>query len=80
MTIAPVRLSGYPASCRPCTMCVVIGTGFTDRFLTADERRRINLGYRDPASIDVAAWTGREREGILVVPRAGEMLYRLKPR
>ena len=32
----------------------------------------------DPASIDIAAWSGREREGILVVPRAGEMLYRLK--
>jgi nickel-dependent lactate racemase len=42
--------------------------------------RKINLGYRDPATIDVAAWTGREREGILVVPRAGEMLYRLRPR
>ena len=45
----------------------------------AEERcRRINLGYRDPASIDVAAWSGREREGVLVVPRAGEMLYRLR--
>lgn len=42
--------------------------------------RRINLGYRDPATIDIAAFSGREREGILVVPRAGEMLYRLKPR
>ncbi len=42
--------------------------------------RRINLGYRDPATIDVAAWMGREREGVLVVPRAGEMLYKLKPR
>jgi nickel-dependent lactate racemase len=42
--------------------------------------RQINLGYRDPRSIDVAGWTGREREGILVVPRAGEMLYRLRPR
>jgi nickel-dependent lactate racemase len=42
--------------------------------------RKINLGYRDPASIDVAAWQGREAEGILVVPRAGEMLYRLKPK
>ncbi len=42
--------------------------------------RRINLGYRDPATIDVAAWTGREQEGILVVRRAGEMLYRLKAR
>ena len=42
--------------------------------------RQINLGYRDPASIDVDAWRGREGEGILLVPRAGEMLYRLKPR
>ncbi|MFO1311197.1 MAG: lactate racemase domain-containing protein [Burkholderiales bacterium] len=42
--------------------------------------RKINLGYRDPASIDIAAWQGREDEGILVVPRAGEMLYRVKPR
>lgn len=42
--------------------------------------RKINLGYRDPASIDIASWMGREREGVLVVPRAGEMLYRLKPR
>jgi nickel-dependent lactate racemase len=40
--------------------------------------RRINLGYRDPATIDVAAWSGRESEGILVVPRAGEMLHRLR--
>ena len=42
--------------------------------------RKINLGYRDPASIDIDAWRGREGEGILLVPRAGEMLYRLKPR
>jgi nickel-dependent lactate racemase len=40
--------------------------------------RRINLGYRDPATIDLAEWEGREAEGILVVPRAGEMLYRLR--
>jgi nickel-dependent lactate racemase len=42
--------------------------------------RQINLGYRDPASIDVESWRGREAEGVLLVPRAGEMLYRLKPR
>jgi hypothetical protein len=48
--------------------------------LSAERCRRINLGYRDPATIDVAAWSGREREGILVVPRAGEMLYRLRRR
>jgi hypothetical protein len=47
----------------------------------APERcRRINLGYRDPATIDVKAWMEREDEDVLVVPRAGEMLYRLKPR
>jgi nickel-dependent lactate racemase len=52
---------------------VTLATG-----ISAERCERINLGYRDPNSIDIAAWTGREREGILVVPRAGEMLYRLK--
>jgi len=40
---------------------------------------RVNLGYLDPADIDIKEWEGREAEGILVVPKAGEMLYRLKP-
>ena len=40
--------------------------------------RKINLGYRDPAGIDVAEWAGREDEGRLYVPEAGEMLYKLK--
>jgi lactate racemase len=39
---------------------------------------RVNLGYMDPAAIDVDAWRGREDEGILMVPKAGEMLYRLR--
>ena len=52
---------------------VTLATGISE-----ERCRRINLGYRDPASIDVAAWSGREHEGIMVVPRAGEMLYRLK--
>ena len=34
--------------------------------------REINLGYIDPAQYE-----GREDEGILVVPHAGEMLFRL---
>jgi nickel-dependent lactate racemase len=38
--------------------------------------RAINLGYVDPASIDPADWIGREGEGLLYVPRAGEVLYR----
>ncbi len=39
---------------------------------------RINLGYMDPASIRIAEWMGRQDEGILVVPRSGELLHRLK--
>ncbi|MFL6276532.1 MAG: lactate racemase domain-containing protein [Blastocatellia bacterium] len=41
--------------------------------------RRLNLGYLDPAGINVEDWRGREAEGRLLVPKAGEMLYRLKP-
>lgn len=37
-----------------------------------------SLGYRDPATINPAEWAGREDEGILLVPKAGEILYRLK--
>ena len=40
--------------------------------------RRINLGYLDPASVDVEAWKARSGDGWLVVPRAGEMLYRVR--
>jgi len=39
---------------------------------------RVNLGYLDPATVDVHDWQGREAEGVLVVPRAGETLYRLR--
>ena len=41
--------------------------------------RRINLGYLDPAGVRIDEWGGREADGIIVVPRAGEMLYRLAP-
>jgi len=40
--------------------------------------RKVNLGYRDPASINIADWQGRENEARLYVPQAGEMLYKLK--
>jgi len=39
--------------------------------------RKINLGYMDPATIDIDAYREREQEGILYVPKAGEILYRL---
>ena len=39
---------------------------------------QVNLGYQDPDEIDPEAWRGRESEGLLHVPHAGEVLYRLK--
>jgi len=39
---------------------------------------QVNLGYLDPATIDISAWENREDEGVLVVPKAGEMLYRIR--
>jgi nickel-dependent lactate racemase len=42
------------------------------------ECRAINLGYRDFREIDARQWIGREDEGMLYVPRAGELLFRLE--
>ena len=39
--------------------------------------REVNLGYRDPSKLDLKEHTDHEDEGILVVPDAGETLYRL---
>ncbi len=44
--------------------------------IPAEDCARLNLGYQDPATIDPADWQGREEEGVLYVPRAGEVLYR----
>jgi nickel-dependent lactate racemase len=52
---------------------VTLATGIPE-----ERCRRINLGYLDPMSVRPEEWAGRESEGILSVPRAGEMLYRLK--
>jgi nickel-dependent lactate racemase len=38
----------------------------------------LNLGYRDPESIDVESFADREHEGVLLVRKAGEQLYRLE--
>lgn len=40
--------------------------------------KQINLGYMNPDDIDVTEWQDREDEGILYVPKAGEMLYKVK--
>ncbi|MGI8860345.1 MAG: lactate racemase domain-containing protein [Rubrobacteraceae bacterium] len=41
--------------------------------------REHNLGYLDPDGVDLKEWSGREDEGVLVVPKAGETLYRASP-
>jgi len=46
--------------------------------ISAEDCARLNLGYMDPAKIKVSEWENRESEGILYVPRAGEILYRRK--
>jgi lactate racemase len=47
--------------------------------ISAEDCARLNLGYCDPALIRPEEWQHREDEGILYVPRAGEVLYRSKP-
>ncbi len=51
---------------------VTLATGIPE-----ERCRRVNLGYLDPASVNIDDWHGREEEGVLVVPKAGEMLYKL---
>ena len=53
---------------------VTLATGISE-----DRCRKVNLSYLDPQSIRLDEWRGREAEGILLVSKAGEMLYRLKP-
>jgi nickel-dependent lactate racemase len=46
--------------------------------ISAEDCARLNLGYLDPSKVNVDEWKNRAGEGILYVPRAGEMLYRCK--
>lgn len=39
--------------------------------------KSINLGYRDPNSIRTEDFANREDDGVLLVPKAGEMLFQL---
>ena len=46
--------------------------------IPAEDCARLNLGYLDPATIHIDEWKDKEDEGILLVPKAGEILYRLR--
>jgi lactate racemase len=52
---------------------VTLATGISE-----ERCRRMNLGYLDPREVQPEKWLGREAEGIKLMPRAGETLYRLK--
>lgn len=49
---------------------VTLATGISE-----EHCKRINLGYLDPADVNLEEW--KTREDWLAVPRAGEMLYRV---
>jgi hypothetical protein len=65
----------YEDGVERCRIRVTLATGIPEALC-----REINLGYRDPASIRIEDYAGREDEGILHVPKAGEMLYHLTHR
>lgn len=44
--------------------------------ISPDRCRRLGLGYRSPDSVDPAGWE-TQGEGYLMVPKAGELLFRL---
>jgi len=46
--------------------------------ISKEDCARLNLGYMDPSTVDLEQWKDKEGEGILYVPKAGEILYRRK--
>ena len=52
---------------------VTLATG-----ISRERCARVGLGYMDPTTVEPQEWTDREDEGILLVKRAGESLYRVR--
>ncbi len=46
--------------------------------ISTEDCARLNLGYLDPSKINQDEWKDKEDQGILYVPKAGEILYRKK--
>lgn len=65
----------YEEGIEHCRIQVTLATGIPEEVC-----QEINLGYRDPATIDLKEFANREEEGVLLVPKAGEMLYHLRNR
>lgn len=54
-------------------MQVTLATGISKK-----RCKEHNVGYLNPEEINLEEWSGREDEGVLVIPKAGEILYRLR--
>jgi len=52
---------------------VTLATGIPE-----ERCRKLNLNYLDPNDVDLESWKDRESEGVKLIPRAGEVLYRLR--
>ena len=52
---------------------VTLATGLPEQTV-----RNLALGYMNPADIRVEDYENREDEGILYVPKAGEILYKVR--
>ena len=63
----------YENGAEKCRARVTLATG-----IPKEVCEKINMGYRDPVTINPADYADREEEGILHVPKAGEMLYQLE--
>jgi nickel-dependent lactate racemase len=46
--------------------------------LPPEDCAQLSLGYMNPDEISPSTWRDRENEGILFVPKAGELLYRVR--
>jgi nickel-dependent lactate racemase len=66
-------LGTYKYGVERCRAQVTLATGIPESVC-----KKISLGYRDPKSIKPETYARREKEGVLLVPKAGEMLFHLK--
>jgi nickel-dependent lactate racemase len=65
----------YENGVEKCRVLVTFATGIPE-----DVCKAINVGYRDPRGINPSDYADREGEGVLLVPKAGEMLFHLRKR
>lgn len=65
----------YTDGVERCRIQVTLATGIPRAVC-----EEVNLGYRDPAGIRLEDFANREEEGVLLVPKAGEVLFHLRHR